>query len=121
VAKSKSGAGIKSKNVVRKPVRTGAGANRQLSAGVAQLGQRQGNHVTHQGATRYGGLEINAGPMGGVGAVPLGNEVALNVKGGGPGKGYVQHGQAGSQGCHGTPHKGNKTPTAKPLWEGWEK
>jgi len=69
----------------------------------------------------YGGLEINAGPMGGVGAVPLGNEVALNVKGGGPGKGYVQHGQAGSQGCHGTPHKGNKTPTAKPLWEGWEK
>jgi hypothetical protein len=48
MAKSKSGAGIKSKNVVRKPVRTGAGANRQLSAGVAQLGQRQGNHVTHQ-------------------------------------------------------------------------
>lgn len=32
--------------------------------------------------------------------VPMGNAVALNVGGGGPGKGYVQH-KTGSQGQHG--------------------
>lgn len=121
--RSNTGGGAGSKNVARKPVRTGKaeGASRMLSGGVAQLGQRQGNHITERGSTRYGGLEINAGPMGGVGAVPLGNEVALNVEGGGPGKGYRQYGQSGSQGCHGKPDAGSPMPKAKALFPGWEK
>lgn len=32
-----------------------------VPAGVAQLGQRQGNHVTEQGSTRYGGVDMAGG------------------------------------------------------------
>lgn len=59
--------------------------------------------------------------MGGVGAVPLGNEVALNVKCGGPGKGYEVIGKSGQQGCHGAVNKGEPMPKAKALFPGWEK
>jgi hypothetical protein len=123
MAKAKSGGGPRSRNVVEKPVRTGKreGASRMLPAGTAQLGQRVGNHITNKGSTRYGGLEINAGPMGAMGAVPLGNAVALNVGKGGVGKGYKQYGQAGSQGCYGKPDQGNPMKPAKSVWDGWEK
>jgi hypothetical protein len=127
MAKSKSGGhrpggGIKSRNVREQGNRTGKreGASRIRPSGAAQLGQRQGNHVTEQGSTGYGGLEINAGPMGGVGAVKLGNEVALNVKGGGPGKGRTVM-PSGSQCMTGAPNKGDPMPKAKALFPGWEK
>jgi hypothetical protein len=104
---------------VRVGVRTGKGAKAINHAGAAQLGSRVGNHVTEQGSTSYGGVNLYSRGLG-YNPSRYGNEVALNVKGGGPGKGYVQYGQAGQQGTHGTPDKGNKMPKAKPLWEGWE-
>jgi hypothetical protein len=53
--------GIKSRNLVHKPVRTGAPRERIRHAGVAQIGQRQGNHVTNKGSTGYGGVSLIAG------------------------------------------------------------
>jgi len=32
-----------------------------VPAGVAQLGQRQGNHITEQGSTQYGGVDMAGG------------------------------------------------------------
>ena len=61
MAKGKAGGGIRSKNVVRKPVRTGQQRERIRPSGVAQIGQRQGNHITEQGATSYGGIGLRAG------------------------------------------------------------
>ncbi len=40
------GGGAHSKNIVRPPQRTGQGATRIRHAGVAQIGIRQGSHVT---------------------------------------------------------------------------
>jgi hypothetical protein len=40
----------------------------------------------------------------------LGNQVAGNVGGGGPGKGRVLYGQSGLQGQHGAPAPGNPRP-----------
>jgi hypothetical protein len=88
-------------------------------AAVAQLGQMQGDHATNKGSTGYRGASL-IGPKQPI-SVKLGNEVALNVGGGGPGKGYKQYGQSGSQGCHGAPAKGDPMPKAKALWPGWEK
>jgi hypothetical protein len=113
------GGGIKSRQHVETKVKTGAPRERIRHSGVAQIGQRVGNHVTNQGATGYGGIN----PFGAGQGYPsrLGNELALNVGGGGPGKGYKQYGQSGSQGCHGTPAKGDPMPKAKELWPGWNK
>jgi hypothetical protein len=36
-------------------------ARAKVPAGVAQLGQRQGNHVTTQGSTEYGGVDMAGG------------------------------------------------------------
>ena len=33
----------------------------KVPAGVAQLGQRQGNHVTDHGSTQYGGVDMAGG------------------------------------------------------------
>jgi len=32
-----------------------------VPAGVAQLGQRQGNHITDKGSTQYGGVDMAGG------------------------------------------------------------
>jgi hypothetical protein len=115
----KAAGGLRSRNVVEKPVRTGKGARAIVPAGSAQLGQRQGNHVTEQGSTRYGGVDLYSnGP--GFNKAQYGNAKALDVRGGGPGKGRTLYGQSGSQGCHGKPDAGSPMPKAKPLWEGWE-
>jgi hypothetical protein len=42
--------------------------------------------------------------------VPFGNQVALNVKGGGPGTGRTLHGQSGTQGTHGPTNPGSPRP-----------
>jgi hypothetical protein len=111
------GGGIASKQHVRKPVRTGQQRERVVPAGVAQIGQRQGNHVTNKGSTGYGGANLLAGT-----GYPskLGNQVALNVGKGGCGTGRTLYGQAGSQGCHGAPAQGNPKP-AGTLFPGWER
>jgi hypothetical protein len=119
MAKHKPAGGIRSKTVVHKPVRTGAAREHIQKAGVAQLGQMQGDHATNRGSTNNKGVGL-IGPNKPI-SVKLGNEVALNVGKGGVGTGRKQYGQAGSQGCHGAPDPGDPMPKAKALWPGWEK
>jgi hypothetical protein len=66
----------------------------------------QGDHTTGKdestgwrGEKKYDGRDFQP--------VPFGNEVALNVKGGGPGEGRTLYGQSGSQGVHGPTNPGS--------------
>lgn len=112
MARSNAGGGAGSRQVVRKPVRTGQGATRIRHAGVAQKGQAQGNHVSGDASgggahsTGYHGINARGGAMGGMGAVPLGNEVALNVGKGGPGTGRTTY-KTGTQQTQGAVNPGN--------------
>jgi hypothetical protein len=117
MTKHKAAGGIKSRNVVHKPVRTGAAREHIQKAGVAQLGQMQGNHATNKGATNYKGVGL-IGPKSPI-RVPLGNEVALNVDGGGPGKGRTIY-ETGTQCQTGAPAQGNPPPAGNAL-AGWER
>jgi hypothetical protein len=118
MSRAKSGGGARSKNVVQKPVRTGAERRHIQKAAVAQIGQRQGDHVTNRaGSTGYRGESL-IGPKSPI-SVPLGNEVALNVRGGGPGTGRTIY-KTGTQCMTGAPAKGNP-PASKNVFEGWEK
>ena len=74
---AKGNQGIRSKNLVHKPVRTGAERRHIQKAGVAQLGQMQGSHVTHGGDTGYRGIGL-IGPKHPI-SEPLGNEVAAKT------------------------------------------
>jgi hypothetical protein len=102
--KGSGGGGYGSRPHVEKSVRTGTGSRGTRPAGVAQIGNAWGNHATHEGRTDYTGERLhndrNFQP------VPFGNEVALNVKGGGPGKGRTVM-PAGGQGTHGAVNPGN--------------
>ena len=96
MAKIKSGGGITSNKFVQPGIRTGS-PNRGTSPGAAnQLGV----------STAFKKEEIDAGP-----ALPskLGNEVALNVGAGGPGKGREVF-KSGSQGFHGSAVQGEARP-----------
>jgi hypothetical protein len=117
----KGNQGIKSRNVHEVGVRTGRGAVKINKAAVNQLGNHTGSHVTQTGKdTGYRGEDLVRGP--GYNPAPgYGNAVALNVGGGGPGKGYEVIGKSGQQGQHGNVNPGNPTPNAKELWPGWEK
>jgi|SRR6516225_9811938 hypothetical protein len=110
------GGGIKSRTVVEKGVRTGAPRERIRHSGVAQIGQRVGNHVTNQGATGYGGIN----PFGAGQGYPseLGNRLAVETKCGPGGSREVM--RSGSQGMTGAPAKGNP-PASKNVFDGWEK
>ena len=58
-----SGGGYGSKNVVHKPVRTGAGAKAGHLGGVSQLGNKVGDHLTNKtGGTGWRGDPLFAGP-----------------------------------------------------------
>jgi hypothetical protein len=107
--RSNAAGGHGSRNVVEKPVKTGVGARANIPAGVAQLGQRQGNHATERGKpTGYGGVNLYGDR--GFNKSLYGNEVALNVGGGGPGVGRKVY-PTGSQCMTGEPDKsGNPTP-----------
>jgi hypothetical protein len=108
--------GIKSRNLVHKPVRTGARREHIQKASVAQLGQRQGDHATNKpGSTGYSGVGL-IGPKQPI-SVKLGNEVALNVGKGGPGAGRKVY-SSGSQCQTGTPARGNPPPSGE-LFPGW--
>jgi len=114
---SKGNQGIRSKNVTRPGVRTGAGAKAINHAGAAQIGVRVGDHVTNQGATGYGGVGVYSnGP--GYNKAPYGNEVAKNTVCGVGGSRTVY--ARGTQGVQGSAAPGNPPP-AKALWPGWEK
>ena len=109
------GGGINSAKHVKTPVRTGKPANGVAPGAVSYLGNKVGNH-TEKGRVAADGFtpwKTNAPTNAGQ---PLGNQVALNVGRGGPGKGYVQHGQSGSQGQHGQPVAGNPTTPSQDIW-----
>ena len=100
---------------------TGAQPSTKVSPrGVSQFGSAMGNHVSGidgGGKTVRGAVEptrVGTMPAGGPGGVKLGNEVALNVGGGGPGTGRtVQH--CGTQATHGPVNPGKPTPAREIL------
>ena len=110
----KPGGGIASRQRKEVGYRQGAQRKAHLAGGVAQIGQRQGNHITEQGATSYGGLSINVGA-----GYPseLGNAKALELAygKGGPGKGRNLY-ATGSQGVQGSVNPGSSmTPNSSDL------
>jgi hypothetical protein len=105
----KPGGGIKSRVNVSPSVRTGSGGRGTRPAGVAQIGNAWGDHVTRRGdSTGFTGEKLhndrNFNP------VPFGNAKALDVGTGGCGTGRTLYGQAGSQGTHGNVSSGNPPP-----------
>jgi hypothetical protein len=100
------GGGHGSRQHVQTSVRPGAPRERVRHAGVAQIGQAQGNHVTEQGATAYVGVKSFGAGQG----TPseLGNARALNVGKGGPGTGRTVYAAGSQQGLQ----------SAKPLPKG---
>jgi hypothetical protein len=102
------GGGIASKQHVTIPVRTGTGSRGTHPGGVAQLGQKQGNHATNtRGSTNYTGERLHNDRS--FQPVKFGNEVALNVGKGGCGTGRTIY-STGSQSQHGQPAAGNRPP-----------
>ena len=100
----KPGGGIASRVNVQPSVRTGSGSKGISPGWVGQKGQMQGNKITHvQGTTNYTGEKKFTGQN--FNPVPYGNQVALNVGQGGPGKGREVM-RTGSQGVHGAPAQG---------------
>jgi hypothetical protein len=95
-------------------------ANKVDPGGADQLGEQTSNHITGDMGGRSTKLPNPATPLDGgsmtaVGATKLGNEVALNVGGGGPGAGRTLYGQSGVQGQHGPVNPGKPTPAREIL------
>ena len=101
-----TGGGIQMSKNVSGTVRGGSPTTRPADpAGVSQLGAAQGGRL--KGAGSFTGINT-AKPMfesPKTAPVPLGNAIAGNVNGGGPGSGRVTM-RAGSQGQHGAPAPG---------------
>jgi hypothetical protein len=101
--------GARSRNVVNKGVRVGDRSKNVNPRAVSQIGQQLSNHAT-EGSNKLGGAAETTykgrAPAGGPGGIKLGNEVAGNVQGGGPGKGRTLYGQSGSNQTYGTPVTG---------------
>jgi hypothetical protein len=96
----------------------GQPSQRVNPGGADQQGQAMGNHSTDSGkALRNPATPLSAGTFGGPGSTKLGNEVALNVGGGGPGAGRTLYGQSGVQGQHGPVNPGKPTPARDILGE----
>jgi hypothetical protein len=107
-----SGGGAGMNKNVSPAVKYGQPARGRRHEAVAQIGSSQGNKATERARTLKSAVErFEGAPRPAGGGAMLGNEVAKNVQGGGPGKGRVLYGQAGSQGVHGPVAQGNPTPT----------
>jgi hypothetical protein len=107
--------GPASKVVTSSRYHLGQGARKILPAATAELGQRQGNHISGDSSgggaysTSWGGARLDAGvfPMGSVGADKFGNQVAVETKCGPGGSRTVY--KAGFQSQHGSaPKYGDK-------------
>ena len=109
-----SGGGIGMNKNVQPSVRTGSGSKGISPGWVGQRGQKQGSHVTERGGneTSYRGEQKFTGKN--FQPVAFGNEVALNVKGGGPGTGRTVM-PCGGQGMHGAPAPGNPPAQGKDI------
>jgi hypothetical protein len=103
-------------------VRTGKGAQEMRVRGVSQYGSAMGNHVTDGGRKLRGASErVQGARLPGQLSVPLGNEVALNVGGGGPGKGRDFVSRSGSNCVTGPVNPGASRPGAdKPIFPGFK-
>jgi hypothetical protein len=99
MAQKLSGGGITSNKLKSVGVRTGpASTNKIDPRGVSQLGYSTGSLMTGPGGftSKNSAIPVHAGTAP---QVELGNKVAGNVKGGGPGAGRVVM-RSGSQGQH---------------------
>src|SRR6516165_6923076 len=93
----KPAGGAKSRVNVEPGYRHGQQKKRTIPAGVAQIGQRQGNHFTHGGSSEYGGVNL----FGGQGyPSKLGNRAAVETNCGPGGSREVM--KTGSQGLQGS-------------------
>jgi hypothetical protein len=104
--------GSESKNVVRPNVRTGTGSRSARPAGVAQLGQSQGDHITNKSDTGYRGERLHNDRT--FQKAKFGNELALNVGKGGCGTGRTVH-ERGSQATHGATNPGSPRPAGREI------
>jgi hypothetical protein len=103
IGKGSGGGGYGSKPHVQVPQKLGRGASRVVPGGVAQYGQRVGNHFNSAegggGHSEYGGIDpFSGGTLRGLGTQQLGNEWA--VKAGarqGPGKSATAVYKSGQQ------------------------
>jgi hypothetical protein len=112
---AKGNQGIRSKNVTHKPVRTGAQRERIRVAGIAQLGQMQGNHAMGR-ADRlpYSGVEA----FGGTGfKSELGNTLAAKTKCGPGGSREVM--PSGSQCMTGPVNPGQPLTPKREIFPGF--
>jgi hypothetical protein len=107
---SRAGGGPNSRNVKEVPQRLGTPARGISPGAVSQIGSAVGNHATEGAAVlRYRGENYLVGKTPAGGAVPLGNQIATNVGGGGPGAGRTIH-HCGSQ--------SELSPTRSPVASG---
>jgi hypothetical protein len=107
-----SGGGPGMNKIVRPGVRTGAAREHIHPGGVAQLGQKVGDH-TRNGSTGYRGEPLD-GPKQPI-SVKLGNEVAKATVAGPGGSRTVM--RTGAQGLHGSADPGKPTPRRDILSE----
>lgn len=104
------GGGIASRQHIETSVRTGSGSHGTRPGGAASIGSSYGSHVTEKSDTGYRGPKFHDGKS--FQPVKFGNEMALNVGGGGPGKGRTVY-ASGSQGMQGAVNPGNPRPNAQ--------
>jgi hypothetical protein len=96
----------------------GQPSQRVNPGGADQQGQQMSNHSTDSGRVLPNpATPMYGGSFGGPGSTKLGNEVALNVGGGGVGTGRVLYGQSGTQAQHGPVNPGKPTPARDILRE----
>jgi len=115
---SKGNQGIRSKNVTRpSALATQPKTHRVSVAASDQLGRMLGNHSTEGGRGQSAKQSLHQGP--GFQPVKYGNEVALNVGGGGPGIGRTVM-PRGQQAHHGPANPGN-APSKADVLEHWKR
>src|SRR6516165_10113546 len=108
---NQKGGGYGGRQHVEKPIRTGSGSRNARPAGVAQLGNAIGDHITNRpGSSGYRGEPLHGPAARNFQPTLFGNAKALDVGQGGCGTGRTLYGQAGSQGTHGQPAAGNPPP-----------
>jgi hypothetical protein len=106
--------GIKSKNVThRNAPKIEPRTHAKVPAGIAQIGQRQGNHFTNGGEdgrmdSRYGGVKADAGR----GYEPVGPTSLMNNGPKGQGRNVYS---CGVQGTHGNANPGKPMAGGDPL------
>jgi hypothetical protein len=106
----KAAGGIKSRNIVEKPVKTGVGARGVDKKWVSQIGQSMGNKATNKSKIMHGVRAVDPYKGESFRPVPLGNALVNNVGKGGPGTGRDVR-ACGSQGQHGSVNPGGPKRT----------